>query len=181
MVEARSPEETRRLALTITPLLLPGDVIALAGDLGVGKTTFVQGLAAGLGIMEKVTSPTFVLMKEYVGGRYPLMHIDVYRLGRMQEVIDLGYEEFLDPSHVVVVEWGDMVTPLLPKEHLLVELAYGGGDLDRTISVTPRGPQWEPRMETMRILASELFSATRDPNEDPRLPWPRQAADGAVD
>lgn len=162
--ETHAPEETRRLAVTLTPLLLPGDVIALAGDLGAGKTTFVQGLAAGLGVPEHVTSPTFVLMKEYLGGRYPLMHLDVYRLRRAQEVIDLGYEEFLDPSHIVVVEWGDMVEPLLPKGHLLIEIAYGDPDLVRHVTVKPRGRDWESRLETMKILAAELFSVSREPD-----------------
>src|SRR5688500_14616230 len=87
--ETRSPDETRRVALALTPTLLPGDVLALSGELGAGKTTFVQGLAAGLRIPERVTSPTFILMREYFGGRYPLVHMDIYRLGNMQEVIDL--------------------------------------------------------------------------------------------
>lgn len=155
------------MAVALTPLLLPGDVIALAGDLGTGKTTFVQGLGAGLGVPERVTSPTFVLMREYLGGRYPLMHLDVYRLERMQEVIDLGYDEFLDPSHIVVVEWGDMVEPLLPKDHLMVELAFGDGDLVRRVTLSPRGLHWESRMETIRILATELFSVGRE--ADPGL------------
>jgi tRNA threonylcarbamoyladenosine biosynthesis protein TsaE len=161
-VETRAAEETRRLARTISPLLIPGDVLVLAGDLGAGKTTFVQGLAAGLGVPERIVSPTFILMKEYLGGRYPLMHLDVYRLGRIQEVIDLGYDDFLDPSAVVVVEWGDMVEPLLPRDHLLVELKLGDEALDRTVRFTPKGPGWESRMQTMRILANELFSPGRE-------------------
>ncbi|MGH2706603.1 MAG: tRNA (adenosine(37)-N6)-threonylcarbamoyltransferase complex ATPase subunit type 1 TsaE [Actinomycetota bacterium] len=167
-IETRSPEETRRLGVALSPLLLPGDVIALAGDLGAGKTTFVQGLAAGLGVPERVTSPTFILMKEYLGGRYPLMHIDVYRLDTVQEVIDLGYDEFLDPSHIVVVEWGDVVEPLLPKDHLLVDIAVGDGDLLRRVTLSPRGSHWEDRMETVGVLASELFSVGRE--DEPEAP-----------
>lgn len=159
LVRTRSAEETRRLAVALSPILVPGDMIVLSGDLGAGKTTFVQGLAVGLGIVEQVTSPTFILMKEYLGGRYPLMHMDIYRLGKIQEVIDLGYDEFLDPSYVVVVEWGDMVEPLLPKGHLLVELNYGQSDDERTIGLRPKGDTWEGRMTTVRILANELFSA----------------------
>ena len=158
-VHTRSAEETRRLAVALSPILIPGDMIVLAGDLGAGKTTFVQGVAVGLGIVEHVTSPTFILMKEYLGGRYPLMHMDIYRLTRIQDVIDLGYDEFLDPSYVVVVEWGDMVEPLLPKEHLLVELNYGDQDDHRSICLRPKGETWEGRMTTVRILANELFSA----------------------
>ena len=161
-VETCSAEESRRLARAISPLLIPGDVLVLAGDLGAGKTTFVQGLAAGLGIPERIVSPTFILMKEYLGGRYPLMHLDVYRLGRVQEVIDLGYDDFLEPSAVVAVEWGDMIEPLLPKDHLLVDIRHGEEPEDRTIACTPKGPGWESRMQTMRILVDELFSPGRE-------------------
>ena len=156
-VETRSAEQTRRLARAVSPLLVPGDVLVLSGDLGAGKTTFVQGLAAGLAVPERIVSPTFILMKEYLGGRYPLMHLDVYRLGRIQEVIDLGYDDFLEPSAIVVVEWGDMVEPLLPKDHLLVELLHGEELHERTVTFTPTGPGWESRMQTMAMLASELF------------------------
>lgn len=162
VVETRSAEESRRLARAVSPLLVPGDVLVLSGDLGAGKTTFVQGLAAGLGVPERIVSPTFVLMKEYLGGRYPLMHLDVYRLGRVQEVIDLGYDDFLEPSAVVVVEWGDMVEPLLPQDHLVVELKHGDELLDRTVMFTPKGRGWDSRMQTMQILASELFSPGRE-------------------
>lgn len=161
-VETRSPEETRRLASALSPLLLPGDFISLSGDLGAGKTTFVQGLGAGLGIVDHVTSPSFILMKEYLGGRYPLMHLDVYRLSRAQELIDLGYDDFLDPSYIVVVEWGDVVEPLLPRDHLLIEITSSSEAMFREIRLLPRGIRWEDRMQTIRILANELFSPTRD-------------------
>lgn len=161
-IETRSAEETRRLALALTPILLPGDVLALSGDLGAGKTTFVQGLAAGLKVPEHVTSPTFVLMKEYAGGKYPLMHIDIYRLDMVQEVIDLGWDEFLDPGHVVAIEWGDAVEPLLPREHLIVKLTYADEDSVRHVTLVPRGPNWRSRIETVRILMSDIFSPSRD-------------------
>lgn len=156
---SHSPEQTRRLAVAMSPLLRPGDVLALGGDLGAGKTTFVQGLAAGLGITDRVTSPTFVLMKEYLGGRYPLIHMDVYRLERMQDVVDLGYDEYLDPSHIVVVEWGDMVEPLLPQEHLSVGMRYAGAEHQREISLRPHGSRWEQRMGNVQALVEELFAA----------------------
>lgn len=183
-MQSRSPEETRRLAMALSPLLRPGDVISLGGDLGSGKTTFVQGLAVGLGITDRVTSPSFVLMKEYLGGRYPLIHMDVYRLERMQDVVDLGYDEFLDPSHIVVVEWGDMVEPLLPKEHLSIHLRYGQTDSSREVAMQGRGARWEPRIPMMRSLIEELFSLDRsdllyppdpiDPTTPPGLGPPPQ-------
>lgn len=160
VVETHSAEETVRLGTALSPVVVPGDMIVLSGDLGAGKTTFTQGLAVGLGIAEQVTSPTFLLMKEYLGGRFPLMHMDIYRLEKIQEVIDLGYDEFLDPSYVVVVEWGDRVEPLLPQDHLDVEIRLVEDDV-RRITILPRGPQWKSRMDTVRILANELFSAGR--------------------
>lgn len=164
-VETRSAEETRRVAAALSPILVPGDVIALSGDLGAGKTTFVQGLAAGLKIPERVTSPTFVLVKDYGGGRYPMMHIDIYRLRKVQEVIDLGFDELLDPDHIVVIEWGDAIEPLLPREHLLVELRYGEIESTRHLRISVKGPDWMRRFDTVRILTSELFALDREPEE----------------
>jgi tRNA threonylcarbamoyladenosine biosynthesis protein TsaE len=166
VLQTHSADETRQLAGGLAPLLVPGDVLVLAGDLGAGKTTFVQGLAKGLGIVERVTSPTFILMKEYPGGRFPLMHLDVYRLGKVQEVIDLGIDEYLDPSYVVAVEWGDMVEPLLPQEHLKVEITHNGGDA-RTVSLMGKGNHWKARMATIRSVADGIAASRRA--KEPRI------------
>lgn len=164
-LRSQSSEETKSLGNLLAPLLVPGDVLVMSGDLGAGKTTFVQGLAKGLGIVERVTSPTFVLMKEYQGGRFPLMHLDVYRLARVQEVIDLGIDEYLDPSYVVVVEWGDKVEPLLPQDHLTIELVHEGGDV-RTITLTGKGAPWAGRMASIKSMVEGLGIDTRakEPN-----------------
>ncbi|MGH2726573.1 MAG: tRNA (adenosine(37)-N6)-threonylcarbamoyltransferase complex ATPase subunit type 1 TsaE, partial [Actinomycetota bacterium] len=98
-----TPEETKALAAAVAPVMLPGDVVALSGDLGAGKTCFVQGAAAALGVSDRVTSPSFILVKEYQG-TFPILHLDVYRLSNLQELTDLGYEEFLDPRWVVFIE-----------------------------------------------------------------------------
>lgn len=160
VLKTRSAEETRLLAVSLAPVLIPGDLLVLAGDLGAGKTTFVQGLAVGLGITDRVTSPTFILMKEYLGGRYPLMHLDVYRLTRIQDVIDLGYDEFLDPSYVVAIEWGDKVEALLPQEHMKIEFLLGGGQ-NRTITFTGKGDAWKSRMPSVLRVISELKEMTQ--------------------
>jgi tRNA threonylcarbamoyladenosine biosynthesis protein TsaE len=165
-LRSRSAEETQRLGGLLAPLLVPGDVLVMSGDLGAGKTTFVQGLAKGLGIVERVTSPTFVLMKEYQGGRFPLMHLDVYRLGKVQEVIDLGIDEYLDPSYVVVVEWGDKVEPLLPQDNLTVELIHEGSDV-RSITLTGKGTPWAGRMTAIKKLVENLSVSNRA--KDPRI------------
>src|SRR6266480_51664 len=114
-------EDMRALGEALAGVLVPGDVIALTGDLGAGKTTLVQGAAQGLGITDDVTSPTFTLVREY-RGRFPVYHVDVYRLDRIQEVIDLGFEELLDPDGVTFVEWGDLIEGLLPDAYLEIEL-----------------------------------------------------------
>lgn len=147
-----SPEETKALAAAVAPVLLPGDVVALSGDLGAGKTCFVQGAAAALGVADRVTSPSFILVKEYQG-TFPILHIDVYRLSNLQELTDLGYEEFLDPAWVVFIEWGDAVGPLLPSNLLEVEIR-GGADEDRVVALHARGPAWDRRLrEIEHVLA----------------------------
>jgi len=156
-----SAQETRDVGCAISRSLRERDAVILTGELGAGKTTLVQGVARGLHIDDPIVSPTFTLVREYEG-RLPVAHVDVYRLERMQEVVDLGYDEFLDPSHIVVVEWGDMVEPLLPKEHLSIQMSYGAADSRREIVLQPRGFQWEMRMQTVRVLIEELFSVDRD-------------------
>lgn len=148
LCRSSSPEETQAIAGALAPVLVPGDVIALSGDLGAGKTCFVQGAARALEVKERVTSPSFVLMREYQGA-YPILHLDVYRLGNLQELIDLGYEEFLDPSWVVFIEWGDAVGPLLPDEYLEVEITRDDDDA-RAIQFHSHGPGWDLRLGEMR-------------------------------
>ncbi len=139
-----SPEETQAIAAAVASALRPGDVVSLSGDLGAGKTCFVQGAAGALGVRERVTSPTFVLVREYEGA-FPILHLDVYRLRNLQELTDLGYEELLDPSWIVFIEWGDAVGPLLPDEILDVVIHAESEDA-RTIEVHARGPAWNRRL-----------------------------------
>jgi tRNA threonylcarbamoyladenosine biosynthesis protein TsaE len=122
----------------------PGQVIALRGNLGAGKTTFVQGLARGIGVSGRVSSPTFVLVNEYTGARgVRLAHVDTYRLGvaALDEAEGLGIEELLeDAGTVVAIEWAERVQELLPEDHLLVELGYGTGEDERVIRISALGP-----------------------------------------
>ena len=160
-VIARSPEETRILGAALAPVLLPGDVISLSGDLGAGKTVFVQGLAAALGVSEQVTSPTFTIVNEYEG-RYRIVHMDVYRLNSFQEVIDLGFDDLFDPDGVMVVEWGEAVAPLLPPRHLDIEMNRAEDPdavLERVITFRPRGREWSMKLDSMRRTAEALLDA----------------------
>lgn len=145
---SRSPEETQAIAEAVAPVLLPGDIVALSGDLGAGKTAFVQGAARGLGVAERVTSPTFVIVREYQG-RVPVLHVDVYRLGNLRELVDLGYEEFLDPAWVVFIEWGDAVEVLLPPEWLEVEMRRED-DEERRVVFRAHGREWGRRLARVR-------------------------------
>lgn len=146
-LRAARPEDTRAIGEALASLLRPRDAVALTGELGAGKTTFVQGVARGLGIEDRVVSPTFTLIKEYAG-RLDVAHVDVYRLDRVQDVLDLGLEELGTGEDVLLVEWGDAVEGLLPPERLRVELAAedpsGASDV-RRLEVSAVGASWRER------------------------------------
>ena len=146
----KSVDDTRALAAEIATLAAPGDLVVLAGDLGTGKTAFAQGFARGLGVHEPVTSPAFILVRTYEG-RLPLIHLDVYRLEQMQELVDLGIAELLDEGGVTLVEWGDAVTPGLPSDFLEVRLEAGDGPDDRLLTVRSVGRSWPPRAQALRL------------------------------
>jgi tRNA threonylcarbamoyladenosine biosynthesis protein TsaE len=163
-VTSTSPEDTRILGAALAPVLLPGDVISLSGDLGAGKTVFVQGLAAALSVKGRVTSPTFTIVHEY-NGRYRILHIDVYRLNSFQEVLDLGFEELLDPEAIMLVEWGEAVAPLLPQKHLEIDIRRSvdpNAVSHRDMVFRPRGEEWVRKLEDMRKAAEPLLNAASD-------------------
>ena len=108
-VITKSPEQTELLGKKLAAFLRPGDVIAYYGDLGAGKTAFTRGLAAGLGIREAVTSPTYTIVNEYLSGRMPLFHFDMYRLSSSDELFDIGWEDYLARGGVCAVEWSENV------------------------------------------------------------------------
>ena len=115
LIISHSPQETFELGRQFAASLRRGAVLALAGDLGAGKTQFSKGLAAGLGVEAEVTSPTFTLIHEYPGGRLPLFHIDLYRLEEEEEVLGIGLDEYLDGDGVTVIEWADKFAELMPR------------------------------------------------------------------
>jgi tRNA threonylcarbamoyladenosine biosynthesis protein TsaE len=156
-VRTGTADQTREVGSALAELLVPGDVVSLTGDLGAGKTTFVQGAARGLGVEDRVASPTFVLVREYRGD-LPVYHLDVYRLDRLQEVIDLGFEDLLDPSGVMFIEWGDAIDALLPDEHLRVELRTEDGDA-RHLSFSGRGLRWAGRWERLEGVLGAWVAA----------------------
>jgi tRNA threonylcarbamoyladenosine biosynthesis protein TsaE len=165
----RSAAETRAVGLGIGALLRPGDVVVLSGDLGAGKTVFAKGVAEALGVDEPVVSPTFAILREYEG-RVPMVHVDVYRLDRLQELHDVGLDDLLGGAAVAVVEWGDRVQGLLPADRLHVHIA-SGDDLaedERRVVVRASGASWQGRASA---LATSLSSGGRAaPSGDPAVP-----------
>lgn len=145
----KSAEDTRELGMALAGLARPGDVILLSGDLGAGKTTLAQGFARGLGIEEQVVSPTFILVRLYEG-RLPLIHADAYRMDDLDEVTDLDLPELLDDGGVALVEWGDVVAPVIPADFLDVHIDLAEGDDDRRFEVRVVGPSWAPRAAALR-------------------------------
>ena len=130
-----SPEETEALGARLARALEPGAVVAFTGDLGAGKTAFVRGLARGLGIPDRVTSPTFTIVNEYEGGRLPLFHFDLYRLGSADELFDIGWEDYLARGGVCAVEWSERMEELLEPGTIRVDLRRGEDEDRRVITV----------------------------------------------
>ncbi len=137
---SHSPEQTQKLGKHIGELAVAGDVFLLVGDLGAGKTCLTQGIAWGLDINEYTLSPTFVIMRELYG-RLPLYHIDLYRLDRIEESLDLGLDDYLYGRGVCVVEWAEKALSILPTEHLLIKISYLS-DTERSFQIKPSGQRY---------------------------------------
>jgi tRNA threonylcarbamoyladenosine biosynthesis protein TsaE len=144
----KSADDTRALAAELASMARPGDLLLLAGDLGAGKTAFVQGFGRALGVEEPITSPTFVIVRTY-DGRFPVIHVDAYRLEHLQELVDLGIGELLDHEGVTLIEWGDVVIPALPPEFLEVRLELGEGDDERVVHLRGAGASWATRADAI--------------------------------
>ncbi len=137
---SHSPDETQQLGRRIGELAIAGDIFLLVGNLGAGKTCLTQGIAWGLGIKEYTLSPSFVLIRE-LNGRLPLYHIDLYRLDRIEEIADLGLDDYLYGDGVCVIEWAEKALSILPPEHLLIEIGYLG-DTERRFQLKPSGRRY---------------------------------------
>ena len=136
-----SVQETEALGRALAQHLTPGTVVAFTGDLGAGKTAFVRGMAQGLGIGQRVTSPTFTIVNEYEGGRLPLFHFDMYRLGSADDLFDIGWEDFLRRGGVCAVEWSETVQEALDADTIYVDIRRGAEDNQRVLTI--RGPGFE--------------------------------------
>ena len=130
-----SEQETEALGRALVERLSPGAVVAFTGDLGAGKTAFVRGMAKGLDIPQRVTSPTFTIVNEYEGGRLPLFHFDLYRLGSSDELFDIGWEDFLRRGGICAVEWSENVADALEPDTVFIDIRRGNGPEDRVITI----------------------------------------------
>ena len=130
-----SVEQTEALGARLAGALGPGAVVAFTGDLGAGKTAFIRGLARGLGVPERVTSPTFTIVDEHEGGRLPLFHFDLYRLGGADELYDIGWEDYLARGGVCAVEWSERMEDALEPGAVRVDIRRGGDDGQRLITI----------------------------------------------
>ena len=132
---SNSAQETEALGERLAARLRPGDVIAYTGDLGAGKTAFVRGMAQGLGVAGRVTSPTFTIVNEYEGGRLPLFHFDLYRLASSDELFESGWEDYLRRGGVCAVEWSENAAGALERDTVRVDLRRGAEDGQRVITI----------------------------------------------
>ena len=115
--------------------LKPGDVIALIGPLGAGKTTMAQAIAKGLGVTESLTSPTFTIVCEYESGRLPLYHFDVYRVSDPDELFEMGFNEYINGNGVCLIEWADLIEDILPENRITFKLEYGEKEGERILTI----------------------------------------------
>ena len=122
VTESRSPEETYELGRKIGLQARPGQVYTLTGDLGVGKTVFTQGVAAGLGITEPVSSPTFTIVQVYEEGRLPFYHFDVYRIGDIEEMEEIGYDDYFFGKGICLIEWAELIEEILPDDRISITI-----------------------------------------------------------
>ena len=145
VIETHDPEETFEVGRTIGMNAKPGQIYTLTGDLGVGKTVFTQGVAVGLGITEPVNSPTFTIIQEYEDGRLPFYHFDVYRIGDLEEMEEIGYDDYFFGQGICLIEWAELIEEILPEKRIEVTIEQ---DLEkgfeyRKITIEERGEKTE--------------------------------------
>ena len=140
VLETRSPEQTFQIGVDLAKRAVPGQVFTLTGDLGVGKTVFTQGFAHGLGITEPVNSPTFTIVQVYESGRLPFYHFDVYRIGDVEEMDEVGFDEYVMGEGVSLIEWANLIEEILPEKRteIIIEKDLQEGFEYRRITIEER-------------------------------------------
>ena len=145
IIETHDPEETFEVGRKIGMNAKPGQIYTLTGDLGVGKTVITQGVAAGLGITEPVNSPTFTIIQEYEDGRLPFYHFDVYRIGDLEEMEEIGYDDYFFGQGICLIEWAELIEEILPEKRIevTIEKDLEKGFEYRKITIEERGEEVE--------------------------------------
>ncbi|MBA7563279.1 tRNA (adenosine(37)-N6)-threonylcarbamoyltransferase complex ATPase subunit type 1 TsaE [Candidatus Atribacteria bacterium 1244-E10-H5-B2] len=146
----KSPEETKNLGKEVSKLTKPGDLLAFYGELGAGKTCFIQGISQGLKVKDYVTSPSFTIINEYQG-KIPIYHFDLFRLDNAEEILELGYKEYFYGEGLTVIEWAEKIEQLLPKEHLEIKIKFKDHH-QRTISFIPQGDRFNKFLEELNRI-----------------------------
>ncbi|MFY9285605.1 MAG: tRNA (adenosine(37)-N6)-threonylcarbamoyltransferase complex ATPase subunit type 1 TsaE [Tissierellaceae bacterium] len=135
-------KETEDFGIKLGKLLEPGDIVCLNGELGAGKTTMTKSIGIGLGVEEYITSPTFTLINQY-RGRMPVYHFDVYRLENVEELYDLGFDEYFFGNGVCIIEWAEKIEKMLPEDRLVIDIKNGKNIDERTLHISGHGPRYE--------------------------------------
>ena len=145
VIETHDPEETFEVGRTIGMNAKPGQIYTLTGDLGVGKNVFKEGVAAGVGITEPVNSPTFTIIQEYEDGRLPFYHFDVYRIGDLEEMEEIGYDDYFFGQGICLIEWAELIEEILPEKRIevTIEKDLEKGFEYRKITIEERGEKTE--------------------------------------
>jgi tRNA threonylcarbamoyladenosine biosynthesis protein TsaE len=161
IIQTKSAFETIRIGRSIGRHLRSGDVVALVGELGTGKTQFIKGLAAGAGVGRPtyISSPSFTLINEYPG-RVPFYHLDLFRLEQEKEAEDLGLEDYLQSGGIIAIEWADKIPSLLPEEMFLIYFAYTGTNA-RTLEITGKGKRFEDLVKALFEIRLQNSPACR--------------------
>ena len=141
-------EETRKFGIALGKILKPEDVLCLNGDLGSGKTTLTKSIGLGLDVEDYITSPTFALINEYEG-RYPVYHFDTYRLEAIEEVDDLGFDEYIYGKGVSIIEWADRIEKALPREKIIIDIEKGKSEEERILNISGYGKRYKEIIEEL--------------------------------
>lgn len=153
-----NPEQTQKLGEALGKLAEPGDIFLLVGELGAGKTCLTQGIAWGLGIKEYTLSPSFVIMRE-LHGRLPLYHMDFYRLDNVEEISDLGLDDYLYGKGLCVIEWANKGLAVLPEDHLLIQIDSISGN-ERSFNIQPNGERYINVVKRLRDSVPCILEVT---------------------
>jgi len=148
-LRTKNEEETIELGKKIGALLENGDIVCLTGDLGAGKTAITKSIAAEIGIEDSVTSPTFTIVNQYYG-KVNLNHFDVYRINHVEEMYDIGYEEYFYSEAINIIEWANLIEELIPDEHIWIDIRIGENPLERIFAISSKDKTITKRIEVLK-------------------------------